>query len=66
MTFADWTANAEANLKRRYAIGLNDAGFGEKYLQEAWRDGEAPDEFVERIALKYDLDPVPVGWCPTA
>lgn len=62
MTFANWTAKAEARLKRHYAIGLDDAGFDETYLKEAWRDGEAPDEFVERMALKFDLDPVTVGW----
>lgn len=62
MAFSDWCAAAEARLKRRYAIDLVDAGFDPDHLRAAWRENETPEEFVERIAQAYDLDPLTNGY----
>ena len=62
MAFSDWCAAAEARLKRCYAIDFVDAGFDVAQLHSAWRDGETPTDFVERIAHKYDLDPLANGY----
>lgn len=57
-----WRTKADMLLKQRYAIDFNDAGFDNAYLRDAWKSGEAPDEFIERIASKYDFDPVSDGY----
>lgn len=65
LNFLDWKAAAEARLLRRYAINFGDAGFEDAYLEGAWRDREVPEEFVERIAQKYDFDPLTNGYSAT-
>jgi hypothetical protein len=58
MRFSEWLVAAEAQLKRSYAINFLDAGFDDDFVIQAWRNDETPSEFVERIALKFDLEPV--------
>ena len=64
MDFNAWRNAADANLKRRFAIDFIDAGFEDAMLETAWTAGESPDEFVERIATKYDLDLVTPAYVP--
>lgn len=61
MEFAKWLAAADDYLKQSYAINFSDAGFDDAFLKQAWRNDETPSEFVERIALKFDLEPVRQG-----
>lgn len=61
MRFSEWLAAADDHLKRSYAISFSDAGFDDAFLMQAWRHEETPSEFVERIALKFDLEPVSRG-----
>ncbi|MGX6648922.1 hypothetical protein ACWCOP_13375 [Maricaulaceae bacterium MS644] len=60
--FNAWRTEADALLKQYYALDFNDAGFDDVYVRDAWKSGEAPDEFIERVASKYDLDPVSGGY----
>ncbi|XBQ16771.1 MAG: hypothetical protein ABL308_02595 [Oceanicaulis sp.] len=56
--YVRWRAETDTILKDRYAIDLEDVGTEEDSLVAAWRAGESSTEYVERFALKYDLDPV--------
>jgi hypothetical protein len=49
----------DARLQQIYCIPIVDAGIEEKFLTDHWRSNEAPFEFVEWFAIKYDLDPMP-------
>lgn len=61
MRFAEWLAAADDHLKQSYAINFSDAGFDDAFLKQSWRNDETPSELVERIALKFDLEPVRQG-----
>lgn len=63
--FDAWRTKADALLKQRYAIDFDDTGFDDAYVHDAWKNGEAPDEFIERVASKYDLDPISDGYVLT-
>lgn len=59
MDFSVWRENAEALFLQRYAIDLDDLGLTEGELEASHRRDPEPNEFVERFALKFDLDPLP-------
>lgn len=60
--YSDWRSEADAFLKRGYAIDLADAGISEADLRKHHRQGESPTEFIDGFALKFDLDPVSSGY----
>jgi hypothetical protein len=56
--YRDWRDAVDKRLHQIYCITIEDAGFDEKYLIGHWQSNEAPFDFVEWFANKYDLDPV--------
>jgi hypothetical protein len=62
MTFANWRHAVDHRLKAVYLITLDDAGISDEYLKPHWESKEAPNNFVEWFALKYDLDPKSAFW----
>lgn len=57
-SYRDWRAAVDRRLLQIYCITIEDAGFDEKYLSDHWLANEAPFDFVEWFANKYDLDPI--------
>jgi hypothetical protein len=57
-SYLDWRDAVNKRLYHAYCITIEDVGFGEKYLVDHWQSNEAPFEFVEWYANKYDLDPI--------
>lgn len=55
MTFEEWLQTSERLLKRNYCLTLIDAGFEHSDLERAWNEGDAPSEYVSRMAMKFDL-----------
>lgn len=55
MTLQEWIQASENLLKQHYCLTLADAGFEASELKRSWRDGEAPEEYTRRMALKFDL-----------
>ena len=54
--FEKWRQQANRELKTRYSIDFCDAGLTEKDLRSYFESFEAPEEFVEWFAIKYDLN----------
>jgi hypothetical protein len=59
-SYRDWRGAVDARLHQIYCITIADAGIDEKYLIDRWQSNEAPFDFVEWFAIKYDLDPMPL------
>jgi hypothetical protein len=57
MSFAKWRTHVNDRFKNIYLVTLVDIGMDDEDLKSHWKDKEAPYEFVEWFALKYDLDP---------
>jgi hypothetical protein len=55
MTLAEWSREANDLLLEVYAISLDDTGLEDSDLEACLDEGEAPSEFVERFAAKFDL-----------
>jgi hypothetical protein len=56
--FNDWKRTAERLFKRDYSISLADAGIEDAQLRLHLTAGEAPEDFVNWFAEKYDLTPL--------
>lgn len=56
--FQDWRDAVDRRLHQIYCITIEDAGLDEVYLMDHWRSNQAPSDFVEWYANKYDLDPI--------
>ena len=56
MQLNEYQARVDELLLQEYCVSWNDACGDEATLLEAMDNYETPEEFVERFALKYDLD----------
>ena len=57
MSFQEWRTLVNDRLLDIYLISIDDAGIDDEYVTPHWESKQAPYEFVEWYALKYDLDP---------
>ena len=60
IAFHTWRAVVNQRLKKIYAITIDDAGIDDDRLKSHWQSKQAPYEFVEWFANKYDLDPISI------
>jgi hypothetical protein len=56
-TFEDWKAEFEKILMDKYGITINDCT-DEEQLKTEFKDGSSPQEFVDWIGEKYDLQTI--------
>ena len=57
ISFSKWRSTVNRRLKDIYLITIDDAGIDDERLASHWQMKQAPYEFVEWYAIKYDLDP---------
>ena len=60
INFSKWRAVVNQRLKKVYVLTIDDAGIDDDRLKSHWRSKQAPYEFVEWFANKYDLDPISI------
>ncbi len=53
---SDWKEKAEAELRTRYAIGLEDAGLSDDDVRRYFKGEPDPAAWAEWYGIKYDLD----------
>lgn len=53
--FEEWIQVSNRLLVSEYCLTLDDVGFEHSDLERSWSEGELPTEFVNRVALKFDL-----------
>jgi hypothetical protein len=54
-SFRIWRREADYVLRRRWAIGLDDAGISDEELLKHFQDGVPAADLAEWFAEKYDL-----------
>lgn len=59
MSYATWLKAVNHRFTNVYLASVEDLGIAEENLRDHWEHKEAPYDFVEWFALKYDLDPKP-------
>jgi hypothetical protein len=57
VSFAKWRSAVNRRLKDVYVITIDDAGIDDERLSSHWQMKQSPYDFVEWLAIKYDLDP---------
>lgn len=57
-TFANWCEVVNQRLQNVYMITIADAGIEKSDLATRWQAKESPYDYVEWLALKFDLDPI--------
>ena len=57
IAFPKWRRVVDQRLSDIYLITIEDAGIDDERLRSHWQMKQAPFEFVEWFAIKYDLDP---------
>ena len=55
MTLAEWVVQVDKAMKRDWCIDTADAGLSRDELEQWWRGGETPADFVAWFAEKHDL-----------
>lgn len=55
--FESFKAEFESLLKKKYGIDINDCT-DERLLRQEFDTGSKPNEYVEFVAEKYNLDPL--------
>lgn len=56
--FAEWRKHVNDRFAGLYLVTLADLGVDDEVLRSHWNEKQAPYEFVEWFAIKYDLDPI--------
>jgi len=64
-TYREYSASVKLRFKKRWGISWEDAGFGpdDPRMLQAFNNEESPEEFVEWLGEKYDLEE-PNSWRP--